>query len=355
MSRPTSNDLKPSEPLASLFDAVAREPTSWEFFALVRAVEQARPDLPRVGTSLDPAREAIDLAHQPSADFPHSTVMEFVTGSGRPTARSAFLGLTGPMGPLPFHLTELAIFERRVKGPTPFGDFLDLISARMLQSFYRAWSESHPCAQADRPADDKFAGYLGASSGGASLRFISTADRPPHSDEEFDDWRRLTYGGHYAALRSASAAADLLTHLLERRVSVTEAVGRWRAIPADARTRLGSRRGAYNVLGQGATLGRRFFAVEWNVRFHVPAQSMSDLESFLPGGHGHRLLTQAATSILPRHLDWEAQIEIEEANIVPARLGGTRLGMTSWIATKGRPQVRRDLRLSVGTTARQAA
>ena len=348
MSRCTPDDL------TALFDAVAAEPTAWELFALLRGVEAARPGTARIGVSLDPGQELVDLAHAPSADFPRTTVAEFSRAGRRPTVRSQHLGLTGPMGPLPAHLTEIAIFERRIKGPTPYADFLDLISARMLQGFYRAWAEASPTAQADRPADDNFAARLGAASGATDLRFVSGAERPPHDAEGFNDWRRLAYGGHLAGLKSAAAIADLFGHLLERPVTVAEAIGRWRVIPGDARTRIG-RTGCHNRLGIGATLGGRFFAVEWNIAFAIRAASMDDLADFLPGGLASGLLAEAAAAVLPAHLQWDARIEIDEAAIAPARLGTMRLGHTSWVAPSGKTGLRSDLRLAGVRRARAAA
>ncbi len=348
MSRRAPDDL------SRLFDAVAVDPTAWELFALIRAIEAVRPDAPPVGTALDPALELVDLAHLPSAGFPRTTVAELKRAKRRPVIRSQHLGLTGPMGPLPNHLTEIAIFERRIKGPTPFADFLDLVSSRMLQSFYRAWADANPCAQADRPANDQFAARLGATSGATDLRFVSAAERPPHDSEGFNDWRRLAYGGHLAALKSAAAIADLFGHLLERPVTVFEGVGRWHIIPHDARTRIG-RTGAHNRLGIGATLGKRFFAVEWNVAFAVRARSMDDLTDFLPGGLANTLLSEAAETVLPQHLQWDAWIEIGEAQIAPARLGTMRLGHTSWVAPGKKTCVRSDLRLGGRKPVRRAA
>ena len=330
--------------LTSLLAEVEADPTRWGAFALLRGVDAATPNGPRIGEALDPAREVLDLAHQPSQDFPRSTIAAFVPGERRPTARSQHLGLTGPMGPLPTHLTEVAIFERRKRGPTPFADFLDLISARALQRFFRAWAEADRCAQADRPADDRFAGYIGAVSGAADLSFIDPAGRPKpdRTGDVFDGWRRLPYAGHLAGLRSASAVGDLLAHLLERPVKVVETVGRWRTIPADARTRVGS---AHAGLGRGATLGGRFYGVEFDVAFEIGAASMTGLDDLLPGGHANRLLGEAARTALPKHLDWRARVTIREDAIEPARLGRTRLGWTSWVAPRGTPRVRRDLAL----------
>jgi predicted component of type VI protein secretion system len=148
--------------------------------------------------------------------------------------------------------------------------------------------------------------------------------------------------------------ADLLGHLLERTVTVVEAVGRWRPTPGDARTRIG-KLGKHCELGFGATLGSRFFAVDWDVAFSVRATSMEDLERLLPGGDTHALLVEAAAAILPAHIDWQARIEIDERKIEPARLGKSRLGMTGWIAPRRRDTIRADVRLAGKTRTSLAA
>ncbi len=333
-----------SDHLSDLLAAVEADPTRWGAFAFWRAIDAALPAGPRIGEALDPSREAVDLTHLPSQDFPRTTIAAFVPGKRRPTVRSQHLGLTGPMGPLPTHLTEIAIFERRKKGDTPFADFLDLISSRALQRHFRAWAEADRCAQADRPGDDRFAGYVGAASGAVGLGFIDPASRakPDKRGDAFDDWRRLPYGGHLAGLRSATAVGDLLSHLLERPVKVIEAVGRWRSIEPDARTALGR---AHAGLARGATLGSRFYAVEFDVAFEIGAASMAGLDDLLPGGHASRLLGEAARTVLPKHLDWTARVTIAETAIEPARLGRTKLGWTSWMAPRGSSRTRRDLTL----------
>ena len=343
----------PTDYLTNLLAEVAADPTRWGAFAFWRGVDAASPERPKIGEALDPAREAVDFAHQPSQDFPRTTLAAFVSGKRRPTARSQHLGMTGPMGPLPTHLTELAIFERRKKGVTPFADFLDLISARALQRFYRAWAEADRCAQADRPADDRFAGYIGAASGAADLSFVDAAARPKpdRSGDAFDGWRRLPYAGHLAGLRSAAAVGDLLSHLLERPVKVVETVGRWRTIPGDAQTTIGR---AHAGLGRGATLGGRFYAVEFDVAFEIGVMTMAGLEDLLPGGHANRLLGEAARTALPKHLDWRARVTIPEPAIEAARLGKTRLGWTSWVAPRGTARTRRDLALKDNVAARAA-
>ncbi|KAB7648279.1 type VI secretion system baseplate subunit TssG [Polymorphobacter fuscus] len=340
-----------AEHLAEVFDAIGADPQRFAFFAAVRAVERAAADSPRLGRALNPAQEPLAVAHHASADFPRTTIESFdrrlPAAEAAPRLRSNHFGLTGPMGPMPFYLTELVIFERNRRGPRPLGDFLDLLTSRQLQFFYRAWADSQPCAQADRPADDGFAAHLGAVSGAADLRFVAAADRPAQGSSGFDSWARLGLAGHFAGLRSASAVADVLSWVLATPVRVVEGVGRWRDIPPGTLTRLG---GGDNRLGLGATLGRRFFATEWDVRLVLTAADMAGLDALLPGGARHAILAECARAILPQHIEWSARIEIDEARIAPARLqrgaGGARLGQTGWIAPRGRSgRPRDDLRL----------
>lgn len=333
--------------LAAVFDALEANPQRYDFFAAVRAVERAASDQPRLGRALNPAQEPMGVTHHGSADFPRTTVEAFDRRAGKPQPRlrSNHFGLTGPMGPMPYFMTELVIYERDRRGPKPLGDFLDLLSSRQLQFFYRAWADAQPCAQADRPADDSFAAHLGAVSGATDLRFVAGDARPAHDAGGFNAWARLGLAGHFAGLRSASAVADVLSAVLATPVRIVEGVGRWREIPPATRTRLG-RSGNDNQLGLGATLGRRFFATEWDVRLVLAARDMASLTALLPGGGRSVILSECARAILPQHIEWSARIEIDEAEIAPAQikrgLGGVRLGQTSWISPRGMAGRKRD-------------
>jgi type VI secretion system protein ImpH len=350
MSLPDPTPEPPVDSLARILGAIEADPHGFEFFAALRAIERAAADQPRLGRAFNPAQEPIALAHHASADFPGTTVEGFERRADKPgrapVLRSNHFGLTGPMGPMPFYLTEIVIFERNRRGPKPLGDFLDLLTERQLQFFYRAWADSQPCAQADRPADDGFAAQLGAVSGAADLRFVAGDSRPDHRDDGFDAWARLGFAGHFSGLRSASAVADVLSAALATPVRVTESVGRWRDIQPASRSRIGGRRGNDNQLGLGATLGRRFFATEWDVRLTLVAPDMAALQALLPGGAGNVMLCECAEAILPQHIEWSARIEIDEAKITPARLqrgaAGARLGQTAWIAPKGVAGRKRD-------------
>jgi type VI secretion system ImpH/TssG family protein len=307
------------------------------FLALIRGAEARAPQLPRVGKSRMPSQNVADLAQAPTLAFPAPTVERVEAGpGGRARVRGLFLGLTGPMGPLPLHLTEYAFHERRTQPKQPFGRWLDVLTDRMLQFFYRAWADSQPTTHAERPADDAFARYLAALSGGAE---------DARDDEAFPARARLHYAGVFASRRSAAVLQDALSHLLRTPVRIKEYIVRWRDVEPADRTRLGET-GGFNQLGGDAVLGGRVRIAEDTFRVVLRPQTYEEYEAFLPGGTRFAVASRALDALAPSHLTWELELEIDERQAPGARLDGrSRLGFTSWMAPAGRPVARADARL----------
>src|SRR4051812_36009091 len=109
-------------------------------FSLLRAAEARAPALPRIGEARLPAQNIVDLSQAPTMEFPGPTLEAVIVSKGRARVEGYWFGLTGPMGPLPLHMTEFAHYERRYSKKRPFGRFLDVLAGRMLQFFYRAWA-----------------------------------------------------------------------------------------------------------------------------------------------------------------------------------------------------------------------
>ncbi len=314
--------------------SIAPNARRYGFFALLRRLEARAKDLPRFGRSRLPSQNIADLAQEPSLEFPSATVNAIEPAAGgRRRIRGSFLGLTGPMGPLPTHLTEYAFYERRSPTGQPFGRFLDLLTDRMLQFFYRAWADTQPAAQADRPGDDRFAGYLAALSG--------TLDAPG----EAGAFRPLHYAGAFASRRSAATLQDALSHLLLKPVRLQEFVVRWRDVDPAERTRLG--RGAqFNQLGVDTLLGGRVCVAEDTFRVMVQADGIDDYVQLLPGHPRHEAARQAVAALKPSHLDWELELQLDERQAPGACLDGrSPLGLASWLAPQARNMVRADARI----------
>ena len=82
----------------------------FDFFNAVRRVECANPGAPKIGTSVKPADDPVRFCQEPHMAFPTSTLARVTpdANTGVPRVAVNFMGLLGPNGPLPLHLTEYA-------------------------------------------------------------------------------------------------------------------------------------------------------------------------------------------------------------------------------------------------------
>ncbi|MCC2975689.1 type VI secretion system baseplate subunit TssG [Sphingomonas sp. PL-96] len=321
-----------SDHLSFLADA-AGETKRFGLFPIARGAEARAPHLPRIGRARRPAQSVADFVQVPSLSFPDSTLAEVEVKNGRARVGGHWFGLTGPMGPLPLHMTEFAAFERRYARQRPFGRWLDVLAARMLQFFVRVWSDSQPTSQADRPDDDRFAGQL-AQLTGAAEGVGKHAAFPASS--------RVHYAALFASRRSAGAIEDALTHLLGQPVQIREFQPRWREIEPEDRTRLGRQ---FARLGDEAMLGAQASVASDAFRVVIRPRTPHEYEALLPSGARFRVLAEALDAFAPSHLEWDVELEIDGADATPARLDGrARLGWTGWLGGGG-TAVRRDAHL----------
>ncbi len=303
----------------------------WGLFSLVRGAEARAQDLPAVGRSRLPSQNVVDLAQTPSMGFADTTIEEIDIVGGRARVSGLWLGLTGPMGPLPTHLTEFAVYEKRYAASRPFGRFLDMLAGRMLQLFYRAWADSQPAAMADRPQDDRFANYIAALTG---VHEGTTAQ------SAFPAQARLHYAALFASQRSARGIEDALSHLLQHPVEVHEFQPRWRDIEPGDRTRLGQ---AFSGLDGSMIMGGRVRTGSDAFRIVIRCPTLRLYESLLPTGTLFPILAEAIDAFAPSHLEWDIALELDESLSPAAKLDGrTRLGWTGWLAPRGGGTVRRD-------------
>lgn len=318
--------------------AAAKSVRRWGLFPIVRGAEARAPSLPRVGRSRLPSQNIVDLAQNPSLAFEANTLDRLDIKGGRATVAGHWLGLTGPMGPLPIHLTEFASYEARYAKSRPFGRWLDVLAGRMLQFFYRAWADSQPVASLDRPGDDQFAAQLGALTG---------ASEGVSDTSAFPAMARLHYAALFAGRRSAVAIEDALGHLMRQPVRLLEYQPRWRDIEAGDRTSLGRN---YASLGGDAVLGSRVRTVSDAFRVVIRASSERDYRSLLPGGARYAVAAEALDAFAPGHLEWDIAVEVDAAGAGPARLDGrSQLGWIGWL---GKPQsTRSDAHLRRRATA----
>jgi type VI secretion system protein ImpH len=302
---------------------LAAEPWAHHFFWALNRHEAQSEGRPRLGDSATRREEYLDLGQVPFLDFPASNVASYDPRTERDKARLRvkFLGLLGPMGPLPAATTEEALrwFARREDA---FVRFLDIFNNRFLQLFFRAHSDARPASQHLRPRDDRFRDYVGTGLGigGPSWRDLDT----------LPDLQKVAFAGLLGTRGpSASRIESLVTGIFGIEAEVDQFIGSYLPLAPDEQTRLGT---AHATLGDGALVGRRVLTVDTKFCLRLFPATLEAYEKFLPIGAWSRRLVDTIANAVGFEYEWDVELVLPDDQPRPARLGTYgRLGWTSWM------------------------
>ncbi|MEM7424200.1 MAG: type VI secretion system baseplate subunit TssG, partial [Pseudomonadota bacterium] len=286
-------------------------------------LEALNADKPRLGDSSGRREEYVDLGQVPHLDFPASNVARFdpSTPVGKPLLRVKFLGMLGPMGPLPSATTDEAL-GWYAKRDEAFVRFLDIFNNRFLQLFYRAFADANTAPQALRPDDDRFREYVGSVIG------IGTPDW--HNLDEMPDYQKLAFAGLLAKRNIGAAQIEyLMMGVCGVRAEVEEFIGSTLPVDPDEQTALGMARA---TLGATAMIGSKVFSVETKFRLRLFPETLETYTKFLPDGPSCRRMVDAMINAIGYEYEWDVELVLPYAEVQSTRLGSYgQLGWTSWM------------------------
>lgn len=302
-------------------------PWSIDFHGALRWID-ARGTAPRIGRSRRRVEDPVRFSRAPTLAFQPAPVRRLESGpDGTLHMAVDVLGLAGPDGPLPLHLTELA-HERIVHHRDPsLAALLDVVNCRFIAYFHRAWAQSQPTASADRPGDDHFARHLGA--------LVGQGD--PHSRRLSRSTRRarLYFAGLIGReVRNADGLAAILRGYFDAPVTIRENVARWVAIPVIDRTRPGITAG-HARLGEGAVVGDRHLEAAQRVEIVIGPLDLRRFEALLPGSAALAELAQWVAAYAGAETAWSVRLLLAPHAVPSARLGVSgRLARTTWLGRR---------------------
>lgn len=335
-----------------LIDELEKAAYRFDFFATLRLLEALHADKPRLGTGIKASDDAIRLAQEPELEFPPSSLSSYqVAESGIPRLVVNFLGLFGPQGPLPLHLTEYARERLKHHRDPTFARFADIFHHRMISLFYRAWANVRPTVCYDRPESDRFAFYVGSllGIGGASCR---------HRDA-LDDRAKLFYAGHFSAqTKYPDGLQAIIADLLSIDVRIQEFVGEWMEIQQSDQSRLGYAP-ELATLGHSIFLGAFVWGCQHKFRIVLGPMDLVQYLSLLPGGKALAQLSAIVRNYIGDELVWDAQLVLRKQE-VPSELslgvpsqpnpscmnGEARLGWSMWLGPRRTESDANDLALN---------
>jgi type VI secretion system protein ImpH len=333
-ARQSLPDLDKAEVLSEAFD----------FFELLRRLEREGS---LFGYSGRPEREPARLGQHVRLGFATQDVVDFRKATDKTPARVTVvnLGLLGPEGPMPLHLTRWVLdrlsqrwfagADAQQTSDTTFLDFVNILQHRMIALFYRAWADAHPAVQVERTIGGRIRAMLEAMAG---IGLPGT-----HSESPGLDAVKLRQA---ASLASQVDGPERLTLFLAEAfrvpVQLKEFVAAWMSIPAPLQTQLGK---GHAGLGRSATIGPRSFSRQSRVELRIGPLGYEDFKAFLPGGRRLKALKRAIRDLVGELFDVDLRIVLAREAVPPARIGTVQLGRTAWLARPGEWGDAEDMRL----------
>ena len=325
------------------FDAIVREPQRHDLFAVLRLLERHCADRPRIGENAALRQEIVRVSQNPYFVFPSSNLTRFEAKGDGWRLFAQFLGQFGPQGALPLSVTEEAFEWLTRNRDDAFPRFVDVLSNRFLQLFFRAWANARPIAQYDRPKEDRFGAYVGSHIG------LGT---PPFRDlDRLADLRKLALAGVLAGkAKSASRLRTFLRAIFDVEVEIEEFVGSRLTLERDDRSRLGARS---SKLGVDLIVGASCFTVQDKIRIRIFTRDVAQYSAFLPNGAQCPKFVDAVYFYIGGEIDWDVELALPAGEITaagfpahkssdpaqrpaprkrPAPKDGVRLGWTSWLS-----------------------
>lgn len=308
---------------------VSEKPYRYGFFQTVRRVNCFYNDKPLTGHAFKPSDDPIRFTQEPYTFFAPATLgaLEFDKSSKYPRLSQRFMGLFGPNGPLPLHMTEYARDRSRHHHDHALARFADMFHHRMVSLFYSAWAQAQPTVQFDRPGEDRFAMYVG-SLFGLGLPSLRGIDSMHHVS-------KLGFAGHLSSLpRHVDGLVSMIEGYFDVPTKVLEFIAHWMTVPESDLVQLGD--GSMNgYLGVDTIVGERVWQRQDKFQIRLGPLSLEEYEAFLPTGKSFKALVSVVRNYVGIEYLWEINLILKKEEKPVTCLGKSgALGWTSWLETE---------------------
>lgn len=329
-------DDEPVKPPHALTETVIgaeliEDANSFEFFQAVALLQRLRETMRPVGGFYSPSNEVVQFRVNQRMGFPASEIQKLEIKEEGPAEMTVnFMGLTGPMGVLPYTYNELILERARAKDYS-LASFLDIFNHRAISMFYRAWQKFHFPVTFASDRRDHFSQYL--------MDFVGLGTSGLRDRQEIEDEALL----HYISLvamqaRSATALEQLLADYFEVPVEIQQFTGAWYAIDQETQCVMTEEPSPSQQVGEGAVVGDAIWDRQGRVRIRIGPLTMERYTDFLPQGSAYGALRSITRFFSNQCIDFEVQLVLDRSQVPEIHLGGddnqsARLGWVSWART----------------------
>ncbi len=305
------------------------EPFCYRFFQAVRLLQRFAPNRAPVGRFVKPSTEAARFGVHNTLSFPASEIQALESEEGQqPRMMVNFMGLTGPLGVLPYYYTQFVVDRIKARDTTT-RDFFDLFNHRLISLFYAAWEKYRAVVAYERGERDPATQVL------LSLIGLGTPGLPDR--QSIRDDALIFYAGLIAQRPiSASALCQVLSDYFQVPVEVEQFTGAWYGLDRSTQCQFEDADTASEQLGYGAVVGDEVWNQQSRARLRIGPLPLERYLDFLPSGTAYQPLQTLARLLVNDQIDFEAQLILRHEDVPACGLGieeGTppQLGWITWI------------------------
>lgn len=348
-------------------------PYEFEFLQAVRLLErsalfekegsQSNISGGAIAKFLPPGNESIRFKTHQSLAFPSSEVesirrVEKSSGADQWQMIVNLMGLTGSMGVLPFHYTELILKRQKQKDET-IENFFDLFNHRTLSLFFQASVKYNLPMQYERnrlhntskgrqePQTRALLSLIGLGTEGLSNRLYT-------KDESL-----IYYSGLLTQqVRSAIGLKQILRSHFNIPVKIDQFVGQWQELIDDVRSKLAdidNPSGRNVCLGRTAMLGKKGWFAQGKIHIILGPLDKKQLKQFAPGTYALKALNELVRMYVGMEHDYDFIIRVKK-NDIPDKIHlgkGTPpiIGWNTWLSSKSSGFTDRNKTLDISVSA----
>ena len=315
----------------------ATDPLATGFFELLRRLET---ETQRFGRSGGPADEPARLGQRVRLAVATREIAGFRPGDDlHPTEIDVeVLGLLGPEGAMPLHMTRW-VMERlsekwfagdgdRATLDTAFLDFCNMLQHRHLSLYWRAWGDARAEVQVELGSGGRARAIVDMLAGLG----LPGVERGGFERDGADAALLRRHGTSLAsAVHGAERLVRLVGDLLQAPVRLLEFVGQWIDVPVALQTRLGSR---YGELGKTAVAGARVFERQSKAELQVGPLSLPAYRILAEDAALKDRLGRMIRFCVGREVDFDLRLILSAPEIPEPALGAAQIGLTTWLSPK---------------------
>jgi len=293
-----------------------------------------------------PATEVIRIHTHQGFSFPEAEIQSVSKGqSSNATTQWAmtvnFMGLTGCMGVMPYHYTEMILQRLKQKDETLI-HFLDLFNHRIISLFYQAATKYHLPIEYERKKLNPGIKKQRDMQTQGLLSLIGLGTRGLQDRLQIKDESLLFYSGLLTQqVRTSSGLKQILQDYFDIPVYIQEFVGQWQELIPDIRTRLGSKvmpKGQNACLGKSAMVGHKGWFAQGKIRITLGPLNREQFYRFAPGTKALKALNDMVRLYVGIERDYDFIIEVKRKDI-PQKITMTKgaspiMGWTTWLSNR---------------------